>query len=124
MKFVNAKCNKIAIENPVGYVSSHYRKPDQVIQPYQFGDDARKATCLWLKNLPLLKPTKIIPFTTVKTGHGTDSPWHAFTWGLPKEDRSRVRSKTFPGIAEAMADQWGSHEYQMNIFEVLGEEND
>lgn len=124
MKFVNAKCNKIAIENPIGYVSSHYRKPDQVIQPYQFGDDARKATCLWLKNLPLLKPTNIIPFTTVKTGHGTDSPWHAYTWNLPKEERSRVRSKTFPGIAEAMADQWGSHEYQMNIFEFLGEQND
>ena len=107
MKFVNADCDHIAIENPIGYVSSHYRKPDQIIQPYYFGDDARKATCLWLKGLPKLNPTNIIPFTLVKTGHGTDSPWHAYTWNLPKEERSRVRSKTFQGIANAMANQWG-----------------
>lgn len=107
MCFVNAECERIAIENPIGFVSSRYKKPSQVIQPYWFGEDARKATCLWLKNLPLLVPTKIIPFTVIKTGHGTDSPWHAYTWNLPKDERARARSKTFPGIAKAMAEQWG-----------------
>ncbi len=114
MKFANAECERIAIENPIGYVSSYYRKPDQVIQPYWFGEDARKATCLWLKNLPKLKPTNIVEYTLVKTGHGTDSPWHAYTWNLPKEERARARSKTFPGIAEAMADQW-SNTYQVQM---------
>lgn len=107
MCFVNAECERIAIENPIGFVSSRYKKPSQVIQPYWFGEDARKATCLWLKNLPLLVPTKIIPFTVIKTGHRTDSPWHAYTWNLPKDERARARSKTFPGIAKAMAEQWG-----------------
>ena len=107
MCFVNAECERIAIENPIGFVSSRYKKPSQVIQPYWFGEDARKATCLWLKNLPCLVPTNIVPFTLVKTGHGTDSPWHAFTWNLPKEERARARSKTFLGIAKAMAEQWG-----------------
>jgi hypothetical protein len=106
MEFVNAKCKHIAIENPIGYVSSHYRKPDQIIQPYWFGEDARKATCLWLKGLPPLEPTNIIPFTLVKTGHGTDSPWHAYTWSLPKEERAKARSKTFHGVAQAMGEQW------------------
>lgn len=107
MNFVYADCEKIAIENPIGYMSTHYRKPDQIVHPYYFGDDARKATCLWLKGLPLLRKTNEVPFTVVKTGHGTDSPWHAFTWNLPAEERSRARSKTFPGMAEAIAQQWG-----------------
>lgn len=121
MLFVNAKCERIAIENPIGYMSSYYRRPDQIIQPYWFGDDARKATCLWLKNLPPLKPTNIVPFTVVKTGHGTDSPWHAYTWRIrDKKERAKARSKTFPGIAQAMADQWGNQRYysQMNLFEL------
>ena len=118
MKFVNAKCDRIAIENPIGFVSSYYKKPTQVIQPYQFGEDARKATCLWLKNLPPLKPTKIINYTVVKTGHGTDSPWHAYTWNLPPAERARARSKTFPGIANAMAEQWGYlTDVQTSLFE-------
>lgn len=107
MKFINADCDKIAVENPIGFASSFYTKPSQIIQPYWFGEDARKATCLWLKNLPFLVPTNIIKYTVVKTGHGTDSPWHSFTWNLPKDERARARSKTFPGVAEAMADQWG-----------------
>lgn len=107
MKFVSAKCDRIAIENPIGYVSTHYRKPDQIIQPYQYGDDARKATCLWLKGLPKMIPTKIVPYTIVKTGKSTDSPWHAYTWKLPPKERAKARSKTFPGIAHAMADMWG-----------------
>ena len=126
MQFANADCDHIAIENPIGYVSTHYRKPDQIIQPYYFGDDARKATCLWLKGLPKLVPTNIIPFTLVKTGHGTDSPWHAYTWNLPKEERSRARSKTFPGIANAMANQWGkvpAAQYrQITFFDLLQSE--
>lgn len=110
MKFVNADCEKIAIENPVGYMNSHYRKPDFIVHPYYFGDDAKKKTCFWLKGLLPLIATDVIVPTTVKTGHGTDSPWHAYTWNLPPAERARARSKTFPGIAKAMADQWGAVE--------------
>ena len=108
MDFVNADCDKIAIENPIGVMSSVYRKPDQIIHPYMFGDPARKATCLWLKGLPLLKPTKIVEPIIIKykNGKGTDNPWHMETMKLPKEERSKVRSKTFPGIAKAIATQW------------------
>lgn len=107
MQFMTADCKKIAVENPVGIMNSAYRKPDCIVHPYYFGDDAKKKTCFWLKGLPPLKPTNIIEPTTVKTGHGTDSPWHAYTWSLPPKERARARSKTFPGIAQAMADQWG-----------------
>jgi len=113
MLFVKADCDRIAIENPVGYVSTHYRKPDQIIQPYMFGDDARKATCLWLKNLPPLHSTNVIRPTIVRTGHSFDSPWHAYTWSISdKKERSKVRSKTFPGIARAMAEQWTRDIYE------------
>lgn len=107
MRFVAADCDRIAIENPVGCMNSMYRKPDCIVHPYYFGDDAKKKTCLWLKGLPPLKPTNIIKPTVVKTGHGTDSPWHALTWNLPPNERAKARSKTFPGIARAMAEQWG-----------------
>lgn len=109
MEFVNADCPKIAIENPIGYMSSIYRKPDQIIQPYYFGDPARKATCLWLKGLPLLKKTNEVTPIIIKykNGKSTDNPWHMGTMSLPKEERARERSKTFPGIAMAMAEQWG-----------------
>lgn len=117
MHFALADCAHIAIENPIGIMSTAFRKPDCIVHPYHFGDDARKATCLWLKGLPNLEPTNIIPFTVVKTGHGTDSPWHAYTWNLPAAERSRARSKTFPGIAQAMADQWG--QLQMTIYDYL-----
>lgn len=109
MMFVNADCERIAIENPIGTISTRYRKADQIIHPYMFGDAARKATCLWLKNLNPLLPTEIVSPIVVKykNGKGTDNPWHIDTMSLPKEERSRQRSKTFPGIAKAMADQWG-----------------
>ena len=107
MRFALADAKKIAVENPVGIMNTIYRKPDCIVHPYYFGDDAKKKTCFWLKGLPPLKATNIIKPTTVKTGHGTDSPWHAYSWSLPKEERARFRSKTFPGIAKAMADQWG-----------------
>lgn len=110
MEFVNAPCEKIAIENPVGYMSTAYRKPDQIIQPYQFGEPFEKKTCLWLKGLPNLKPTKIVePPPRIKFKSGKSMPeWYANCWHLSKEQRSIERSKTFEGIAEAMAEQWGA----------------
>lgn len=108
MQFVYADCDKIAIENPIGYISTYYRKPDCIVNPYQFGDPHKKATCLWLKNLPPLQPTNIVEPEVVYYKNGkSDSPWHMNTMHLPKEERSRLRSKTFPGIAKAMADQCG-----------------
>lgn len=108
MLFANADCPRIAIENPIGHMSTAYRKPDQIIHPYMFGDPARKATCLWLKGLEPLKPTNIVEPVIVeyKNGKGTDNPWHMETMKLPPVERARARSKTFPGIARAMAEQW------------------
>ena len=109
MQFVNTPCSKIAIENPVGIISSVYKKPTQIIQPYEFGEPYEKKTCLWLKGLPKLKPTKIVqPEKRVTFASGKSMPaWYADAWHLPKEERARVRSKTFEGIAKAMAEQWG-----------------
>lgn len=108
MQFVNADCERIAIENPIGVMSSNYRKPDQYIEPYYFGDAEKKKTGLWLKGLPLLKPTNIVEPVIVRCKSGANEPrWHMETMKLPKEERTRVRSKTFPGIAKAMAEQWG-----------------
>ena len=105
----NAPISKICIENPVGIMSTLYRKPDQIIQPYYFGDAAEKRTCLWLFNLPILIPTKIIaPPPRIKFESGkTMTRWYADVWSLPPAERSRVRSRTSQGIADAMADQWG-----------------
>lgn len=108
MAIASAKCDKIAIENPVGVMSSQWRKPDQYIEPYMFGDPEKKKTGLWLKGLPLLKPTNIVEPVIVHCKSGANEPrWHMETMHLPKEERSRVRSQTFPGIAKAFADQWG-----------------
>lgn len=108
MAFANADCGKIAIENPIGVMSTIWRKPDQIIQPYMFGDPARKATCLWLKGLNHIEPTNIVEPEIIryKNGKGTDSPWHMNTMSLPKEERAKQRSKTFHGVAKAMAEQW------------------
>ena len=108
MAFVNADCEKIAIENPIGSMSTDYRKPDQIIHPYMFGDPERKSTCLWLKGLQPLKPTDIVEPRVIKykNGKGTDSPWHMETMKLPPAERAKARSKTFHGIARAMAEQW------------------
>lgn len=107
-----AKCNipRIAIENPVGIMSTIWREPDQIIQPFMFGDPERKTTCLWLKNLPKLKPTKIVEpiLYTYKDGR-TDGNWHVSTIKLSPLERMKARSKTFQGIADAMANQWGSY---------------
>ena len=110
--FTDLKTQKIAIENPVGVMSTHYRKPDQIIQPYWFGDPYRKSTCLWLKGLPKLKATNMVDMgEQVTYASGTTMPkWYADAWKLPPAERSKVRSKTFPGIAKAMATQWGINE--------------
>ena len=108
---MNAPIDKIVIENPVSCISSEIRKPDQIIQPWQFGDEAQKTTCLWLKNLPKLKPTKIVgkgEFVTFKSGKKHPA-WYAeaFAKAKTKAERQKLRSKTFQGIADAMASQWG-----------------
>lgn len=109
MAFANADCPRIAIENPIGHMSTAYRKPNQIIHPYMFGDPARKSTCLWLKGLKPLEPTNIVEPVIIKykNGKGTDNPWHMETKGLPPDERAKARSKTWPGIARAMAEQWG-----------------
>ena len=109
MSFINADVDKIAVENPIGYMSTVYQKPSQIIHPYMFGDPARKATCLWLKGLPKLTPTDMVEPVIIhyQNGNGTDNPWHMDTLKLPPNERAKARSKTFPGIAAAMAEQWG-----------------
>ena len=108
MAFANADCQRIAIENPVGIMSSTWRKPNQIINPYEFGDPFEKKTCLWLKGLSELKPTNIVEVPPRKRfDSGKTMPsWYAEAWQLPKEERAKLRSKTFPGIAKAMAEQW------------------
>lgn len=106
MAFANADCDKIMIENPIGVMSTAWRKPDQIVQPYWFGDPFEKRTCLWLKGLPKLKKTnEVEPPPRIKYASGCTMPeWYA---NLPQKDRAKERSKTFPGFAEAMAEQWG-----------------
>ena len=95
MKFIKADCDKIAIENPIGIMSTHYRKPDQIIQPWMFGHGETKATCLWMKNLPTLEPTNIVDGREQRV------------WRMPPgPERAKKRSKTYEGIAKAMASQW------------------
>jgi hypothetical protein len=96
MAIANARCPRIAIENPIGIMSTVWRKPDQIIQPWQFGHGETKATCLWLKGLPLLKSTDYVEGREQRI------------WKMaPSANRSKLRSKTFEGIAKAMAMQWG-----------------
>lgn len=101
----------IAIENPIGIMNTQWRKPDQLVQPYFFGDEASKNTCLWLKNLPLLKPTKMVgKGEWVLLSSGKKLPkWYsdALTKAKSPEERRNLRSKTFPGFAKAIAQQWG-----------------
>ena len=116
MNFVNADCDKIAIENPVGIMSTEYKKPSQIIQPWQFGHKAQKSTCLWLKGLPLLIPTNIVDkgefVEWIDKIMGRKKRQSKYDFEILKtaktsEERSKLRSKTFEGIAEAMAEQWG-----------------
>ncbi len=95
MEFVNAECEHIAIENPVCIMSTLYRKPDQIIQPWQFGHGETKKTCLWLKGLPKLKPTQIVEGREQRI------------WKMaPGPERAKLRSRTYLGVAVAMAEQW------------------
>jgi hypothetical protein len=106
---LNANVGKIAVENPIGCISSQIRKPDQIIQPWEYGENASKSTCLWLKNLPPLFPTKIIHPRIVngkpRYDNQTDSGQNKLG---PSDDRWKIRSKTYQGIADAMAQQWGN----------------
>jgi hypothetical protein len=99
---LNAPINKIALENPVGCISSRIRKPDQIIQPWMFGEDASKKTCLWLKNLDKLEPTCIIK----KDIYANQTPSKQNKLG-PSKDRAKLRSLTYNGVAESMANTWG-----------------
>ena len=114
MDLANAPIEKIALENPIGIMSTEWRKPDQIIQPWQFGDKAQKSTCLWLKGLPKLEPTKIVEkgeffeFTSKKGETKRMPMWYykALKEAKTPSQRRTLRSKTFKGIAEAMAKQW------------------
>lgn len=113
MKFIKADCDKICVENPIGIMSTRYAKPTQIIQPYYFGDNARKSTCLWLKGLPKLAPTNVVnPGNIMNGGYSVgahadgrdeNGKWLKFS----DPELAKLRSKTFPGIAKAMAEQWG-----------------
>jgi len=104
MQIVKANCKHIAIENPIGIMSTNYRKPDQIIQPYMFGHLEQKATCLWLKGLPLLKETNNVKEEMLKLPKNKRERLHYLP---PSKERSTLRNKTFPGIAKAMAEQLG-----------------
>lgn len=110
LKLFNSMIHFVAIENPVGVMSSRFRKPDQVIQPYYFGDNASKATCLWLKNLPVLKHTDYCEPRIVngkqRWSNQTDGGQNKLP---PSKDRAKLRSKTYPGIAKQMAIQWSEY---------------
>lgn len=115
MKFVYADCSRIAIENPVGIMSNIYRKPNCIIQPWMFGDNARKTTCLWLKGLPRLVPDDIVsPGKILPGGYSVNASANyavkdgkILAWNDP--ETAKIRSKTYPGIARAMAQQWTSY---------------
>ena len=116
MDVINADVERIAVENPIGIMSRLHKKPNQIIQPWQFGDKAQKSTCLWLKNLPNLEPTDIVEkgefkeWNDRKTGKlKRQALWYyeALQKAKTPEERRTLRSKTFQGIANAMAEQWG-----------------
>ena len=109
LKFTALDCPRVAIENPVGIMSTRYRKPDQIIQPYQFGHKAKKTTCLWLKGLPALTPTEIVEpdIITLSNGKRFSADYMSGVRRSKAGESSGARSKTYPGIAKAMAAQWG-----------------
>lgn len=115
MRFINADCEKICVENPIGYPCTHYMKPTQIIQPYQFGHPYTKSTCLWLKGLKPLEPTKIVVPET-RHSAGKSGGYSGNSWAVKKDGKTlswsnpetqKERSKTYDGIAYAMAEQWG-----------------
>jgi len=115
LEFAKHDCPKMAIENPIGIMSKIWREPNQIIQPWQFGSEAQKSTCLWLKGLPLLQPTNIVSkgeFSKsgysigASSAYAVDEKGKRIAWSDPRT--AKARSKTFPGIAKAMADQWSN----------------
>lgn len=133
MKMVNAPIHMIAIENPIGIMNTLYKSPDQIIQPYYFGDEARKTTCLWLKNLPPLyhnNAPNLFDDKVTHVGQGESHYWidgrtgktkkqpkwyaDAFLKAKNKEETGKIRSKTFPGIAREMAKQWSNYLISLN----------
>lgn len=110
MSLANAEIDHIAIENPVGIMNTKFRKPDQIVQPYFFGDQASKSTCLWLKALPKLEPTNVVESGEfIEFGSGKKlAKWYsdALTKTRNADERRKLRSKTFPGFAQALAEQW------------------
>ena len=118
MEFTKVDCDHVAIENPIGVISTHFREPDQIIQPYEYGHPVRKSTCLWLKGLPKLKPTKIVDFECIHS-KGKSGGYSGPSWVVKDENGkvlsyrdprvSKERSKTYPGIAEAIATQWSKY---------------
>jgi len=107
MKLMHAPCHHIAIENPIGCISSRIRKPDQIIQPYQFGHAESKSTCLWLSGLPVLTPTKVM--SKPDCGHWENQTPSGQNKLGPSADRWKIRSATYQGIADAMAAQWSAY---------------
>lgn len=112
--FLESDCPLVAVENPVGWLNTNYRKPDQIVQPFQFGDPWRKLTCLWLKNLPKLHPTDIVDPVGYWVGsqrHGrgkkAQGTWRKDETGVWGSKNPKIRARTFQGIADAMATQWG-----------------
>ena len=126
MHFVLANCDRIAVENPIGIMSNVFRKPDQIIQPYEYGHPVRKSTCLWLKNLPKLKPMHIVETELDENGfsiggalrYAVDEDGKTISWNDPRT--AKARSKTFPGIAAAMAEQWGNPDAWEQQMEMNG----
>lgn len=110
MALANSNIPRYAIENPIGIMSSEWRKPDQIVHPWEYGHSVTKATCLWLKNLPKLVPTSVVDKGGVKVlSSGKQmSQWYYDSSCLPPKEREKMRNKTFQGIADAMAQQWGT----------------
>ena len=135
MYFALADCEHIAIENPVGIMSTVYRKPDQIIQPYEYGHPTKKATCLWLKGLPPLTATEIVVPELIeyhykngkikKYGKGIDAARNenGRMYNYSDPITAKMRSKTFQGIADAMAAQWGDLNRQATVFDYMDEES-
>ena len=129
MLFTDLKCPKVVIENPIGIMSKIWKEPTQIIQPYWFGDCFQKSTCLWIKGLQPLEPTNMvskgdfIQWTDKKTGKTKQqAKWFADAWKLQKDERAKVRSATFPGVAKAMATQWGDENWvskQISLDELI-----
>lgn len=119
MHFVLAHCDRIAVENPIGIMSNIYKKPTQIIQPYEYGHHTKKSTCLWLKGLPKLKPTNIVEPEIIEYHSKSGKPVRfgkgigqaigedGKKYGFSDPMTAKLRSRTFTGVAEAMADQWG-----------------